>query len=83
MTQFLFSQPNINCFLIEKISQDPLEMFLGDSETVKEGQYLKTPNMSEFCQNTQALRVTNSVCWNVVRGNEASEESHLNANKHA
>ena len=54
-------------FLREKISQDPLEMFFS-SQQQRRGTS-EDPNVAEFCKNTQALRVINSVCGNVSRGN--------------
>ena len=67
MTTYLLSQPTIDSFLSEKISQDPLEKFFGIQR--QRGRVNENPNMSEFCQNTQALRVINSVSWKVARGN--------------
>lgn len=50
----------------ERISQDPLENFFGCQR--QRGGTSKNPNVKEFCKNTQALRVINSVCGSVSRG---------------
>lgn len=73
MTKYLFDQPNIKSFLSEKISQDPLENFFGIQR--QRGRVNENPNVREFCQNTQALRVIDSVCTNVSRGNTRGNKS--------
>ena len=67
MTSYLFEQPTIKSFLSERISQDPLEKFFGIQR--QRGRVNENPNVYEFCQNTQALRVINSVCMHVTKGN--------------
>ena len=54
-------------FLSERLTQDPLEIFFGCQR--QRGSSNENPNMQQFCKNTQALRVINSVCGNVALGN--------------
>lgn len=73
MVKYLFSQPNITSFLSEKISQDPLEKFFGIQR--QRGRVNENPSVQEFCKNTQALRVIDSVCANVSKGNTRGNKS--------
>ena len=66
MVNYLFTLPGVKCFLSERISQDPLEKFFGNQR--QRGAVNENPTVKEFCQNTQALRVINTVCKD-VRGN--------------
>ena len=54
-------------FLSERLSQDPLENFFGCQR--QRCRTNENPNLHEFCKNTQALRVINSVCGTVSKGN--------------
>ena len=57
----------------ERLSQDPLEKFFGCQR--QRGTTNENPNVSQFCKNTQALRVINGICGNVsgnYRGNKTS-----------
>ena len=54
-------------FLSERLSQDPLENFFGCQR--QRSRANENPNVQDFCKNTQALRVINSVCGNVPKGN--------------
>ena len=74
MTNYLFDQPTVGSFLSEKISQDPLEKFFGVQR--QRGRVNENPNVMEFCQNTQALRVINSVCLHVTKGNTRGNHSN-------
>ena len=65
--QYLFSQPGVECFLSGKLCQDPLEKFFGCQR--QRGGVNENPTVHEFCSNTQALRVVNSFCQDVSRGN--------------
>ena len=67
MTRLIFTIPGVTVFLSERLSQDPLEQFFGCQR--QRGGTSENPNMAEFCKNTQALRVINSVCGDVSRGN--------------
>ena len=77
MVNYLFSLPGVRCFLSERISQDPLEKFFGCQR--QRGGVNENPTVQEFCQNTQALRVINSVRRDVrgnCRGNKGDKDSH-------
>ena len=67
IVQYLLTVPGVKCFLSSRLSQDPLEKFFGCQR--QRGKSSENPNVYEFCKNTQALRVINSVCGNVPRGN--------------
>jgi len=54
-------------FLSERISQDLLENFFG-CQRQRRGAH-ENPNVYEFCKNTNALKVINTVCGNVSKGN--------------
>ena len=66
MVEYLFTLHGVKCFLSERISQDPLEKFFGNQR--QRGGVNENPTVKEFCQNTQALRVINTICKD-VRGN--------------
>ena len=66
MVEYLFTLRGVKCFLSERISQDPLEKFFGNQR--QRGGVNENPTVKKFCQNTQALRVINTVCKD-VRGN--------------
>ena len=69
---YLFSLPGVKFFFSERLSQDPLEKFFGCQR--QRGGVNENPTVEEFCQNTQALRVINTVCRDVrgnCRGNKA------------
>ena len=63
----MFAIPGVQSFLSERLTQDPLEKFFGMQR--QRGNTNENPTVQEFCANTQALRVVNSVCGNVSRGN--------------
>ena len=65
--RYIFTIPGVKYFLSERISQDPLENFFGCQR--QRGGSSENPNVKEFCKNTQALRVVNSVCGTVSKGN--------------
>ena len=60
LVRFIFTIPGINSFLSEKLCQDPLEKFFGCQR--QRGGVNDNPTVQEFCINTQALRVVNSLC---------------------
>ena len=67
LLRYILRIPGVKFFLSERLSQDPLENFFGCQR-----QRCRTngnPNLHEFCKNTQALRVINSVCGTVSKGN--------------
>ena len=67
MTKYLFSIPDVKCFLSRNICQDPLEKFFGVQRQM--GRTHSNPNMYNFQKNMQAVRVVNSFCREVVKGN--------------
>ena len=67
LVKFLFKVPGVTYFLSEKLCQDPLENFFGCQR--QRGRVNENPTFQEFTKNTQALRVVNSACKNVSRGN--------------
>jgi hypothetical protein len=68
---FLFSLPEVQqnklAFLSMNLCQDPLENYFGCQR--QRGGTSDHPNVVEYYQNTQALRVVNSLCRGPVRGN--------------
>ena len=67
LTKYIFTIPGVKFFLSERLSQDPIENFFGCQR--QRGRTSENPNVYDFCKNTQALRVINSVCGNFPRGN--------------
>ena len=67
LTQYLFTIPGVKLFLSERLSQDPLEKFFGCQR--QRGGTADDPSVAEFLKNTNALRVINTTCCNVSRGN--------------
>ena len=65
--QYIFTLPGVRVFLSERVSQDSLEIFFGTQQ--QRGHTNENPNMRDFCHNTQALRVINTMCVDVARGN--------------
>jgi len=67
IVKYILQIPGVKFFLSERISQDPLENFFGCQK--QRGRTGENPNAFQFCKNTQALRIINSVCGNVSKGN--------------
>ena len=67
LVKYLFTLEGVTVFLSQRISQDPIEKFFGCIR--QKGCTNDNPNVSEFCKNTQTLRVVDSVCKPAVRGN--------------
>ena len=65
--QVYFTIPGVKYFLSERISQDPMENSFGCQR--QRGGANKNPNVAQFCKNTQALRVINSVRETVSKSN--------------
>ncbi len=63
----LFEIPGVKAFLSERLSQDPLEKFFGCQR--QRGGRHENPNVQDFIRNTQALRVIDSFCVDVAKGN--------------
>ena len=57
----------LTVFLSKRLFHDPLENFLGRQR--QRGGASENPSMAEFCTNTQAMRVVDTVCADVSRGN--------------
>ena len=67
LVHYLFSLPDVECFLSQRICKDPLEHFFGCQR--QRGGVHDNLNAQEFFKNTQALRVINSVARAPKRGN--------------
>ena len=67
LVRFIFKIPGVKTFLSERLTQDPLEQFFGMQR--QRGGTSENLSVQVFCKNTQALRVVNSVCGSVPRGN--------------
>ena len=71
LVEFLFSQSEVKekklAFLSNNLCQDPLELFFGCQR--QRGGTSDNPNVLEFCQSSQALRVVDTFCRGPVRGN--------------
>jgi hypothetical protein len=85
LLKFLFSLPEVKdkkdqklAFLSNNLCQDPLEQFFGCQR--QRGGTSDNPNVLEFCQNTQALRVIDSFCRAPVRGNCRKSNRHKENN---
>lgn len=79
LVPFLFTIPGVTCFLSERLSQDPLEKFFGCQR--QRGGTSENPSVIEFCKNMQALRVINTACVNVSRGNCRRNAEEVNLEK--
>ena len=78
-SQFLLTIPGVNSFLSERLSQDPLEKFFSCQR--QRGRTGENPNVAEFCCNTQAIRVIDTVCANVSKGNCRGNVERLDTDK--
>lgn len=67
LVKYLFTQPGVKAFLSRHICQDPLEKFFGCQRQA--GGTNDNPSVKSFQLNTQALRVVNSFCRDVGKGN--------------
>ena len=63
----MFTPPDVDSFLSQRISQDPLENFFGCQR--QRGGTHDNPNLQEFQKNMQALRVVNSFAKGPKAGN--------------
>ena len=59
-------------FLSQNLCQDPIENFFGCQRM--RGGTGDNPNVKEYYQNTQALRIVNSFCRGPVKGNCSSSK---------
>lgn len=68
LVRYIFEKiAGANVFLSRRICQDPLEKFFGCQRQI--GGMHDNPSVKEFQQNTQSLRVVNSFCREVAKGN--------------
>ena len=79
LVDYIFKVPGVKFFLSEHLSQDPLENFF--SCQWQRGRTSENPNVQEFCKNTQALRVVNSVCGTVAKGNCRGRKQSIDLEK--
>lgn len=73
LVKYLFTIPGVDFFLSNRLCQDPLENFFGQQR--QRGRVHDNPNVPEFFKNTQALRVVNGFCRDVVKGNCRGDKS--------
>ena len=67
LVKYIFTVPGVEVFLSRRLSQDPLEQFFGCQR--QRGGVHDNPNAVEFLNNSQVLRVVNSFCTKVGKGN--------------
>ena len=67
LVRCLFKVPGVKIFLSRTLCQDSLGNFFGCQR--QRGGTHDNPTVKEFQQNTQALRIVNSFCRPVVKGN--------------
>ena len=58
LVKYVFTISDMKSFLSQRICQDPLENFFGRQR--QRGGVHDNPNVKEFTENTQALRVINT-----------------------
>lgn len=66
LARYLLNIPEVDVFLSNKVSQDPIEKFFGQQR--QRGSSNDNPNALQFIKGTQAIRVINTTCAN-IRGN--------------
>ena len=67
LVKYIFTIPGVKFFLSGKVTQDSLENYFGCQR--QRGGRHENPNVNEFCKNSQALKVVNSICGSVSKGN--------------
>ena len=67
LVQYLFTLPGVKSFLSERISQDPLEKFFGRHRQC--GGVNENHNVAQFLKGNQALKVINSIDFDITKGN--------------
>ena len=65
LVRYLFTIPGVRPFLSERISQDPLEKFIGCQR--QRGRVHENPTVADFITNTQALRVVNTLAREMLQ----------------
>ena len=85
LVKLLFELPEVKgrnlAFLSNNLCQDPIENFFGCQR--QRGGTSDNPNVLEYYQNTQALRVVNSLCRAPVKGNCRGSKSSEEADEHS
>ena len=66
LVKYVFTLEDVSSFLSQRLCQDPLEIFFGCQR--QRGGVHDNPNVKEFINNTQSMRVTN-MCKGVGKGN--------------
>ena len=67
LLEYLFTVEGVKLFFSERLCQDPIENYFGCQR--QRGGTHDNPTVKEFKENEQALRVVNSFCRPVVKGN--------------
>ena len=67
LVKYIFTIPGVKFFLSERLCQDPLENYFGCQR--QRGGRHENPNVNDFCKDSQALKVINSVCGSISKGN--------------
>ena len=67
LVEYIFTMPDVQVFLSQRICQDPLENFFGCQR--QRGGTHDNPSVQEFQKNMQALRVINSFARGPAKGN--------------
>ena len=80
LVRYVFTLSDVKSFLSQRICQDPLENFFGNQR--QRGGMHDNPNVKEFVENTQALRVVKmtkfcSVKKGNCRGKKKEEEDEI------
>ena len=82
-TRYLLTMKEVKgkklAFLSNSLCQDPLENYFGCQR--QRGGTNDNPTVNEFQNNTQALRVINSLCRGPVRGNCRGSSSSSSSGK--
>ena len=66
LVEYVFTIHGVSVFLSNRLCQDPLEKKFGQQR--QRGRVNDNPSVTEFLNNTQALRVISNTCSN-IRGN--------------
>ena len=67
LVPLVLSIPNVNCFLSNRINQDPLEKYFGMQRQV--GRTNENPTAVEFAKNSETLRLVGNMWFEDKRGN--------------
>jgi len=76
LVEYIFTIPGVTVFLSERLSQDTLENYFGCQR--QRGKSHENPNVLQFCDNHQALRVINGTCATVSKGNCRGSKNVIN-----